>query len=1422
MPAEPPISPRRRAGVLRVTFLCALASLPGVGASEGAGEQGLAGLEKELGGFVRPLIERFCLDCHSTAKQKGELDLERFSSLGAILRQPKVWQDVVEQLSLGEMPPRKSPQPTPQERERLLGWVRAVLDEAALARAGDPGPVILRRLNNAEYTYTVRDLTGVDSLDPAREFPADSAAGEGFMNTGSSLVMSPSLFQKYLDAAKEISAHAVLLPGGFRFSASTTRRDWTEEVLAEIRSLYRRHTEARGGDRVNLQGIVFETNEGGRLPVARYLEATLELRETGAAAEKRLAEIAAERGLSGKYLAALWRLLESPEPSFLLDGLRARWRGAKPEEAAALAAEVAGWQKALWKFSSVGHIGKAGGPKAWMEPVNPLASRQDFRLELGSPAQGGEVVIYLVAGDAGDGAENDFVLWERPRLVAPGRPELLLSEARDVIRELSARRERLFASAAKCLEAAAEASAAGSEVEPAELARRHGVEEEALSAWLEYLGIGASGALELDRFAERLQRVAGYEFINGWGSNDTPSLVANSSDQHVRIPGNMKPGGVAVHPSPKLNAAAAWRSPMAGVVGIEARVTHAHPECGNGIEWSLELRRGKARQRLAGGSTHGGSEVAVGPFGEVGVELGDLISLSIGPRGGNHACDLTAIDLFIRSAGEEVREWSLAGEVSPRVLEGNPLADRHGNEEVWHFYREPAAGGATTTIPAGSLLARWQWAGSREEKRLLAHEVQALLASGPPAAAESPDGALYRQLSALAGPLFQGALGKESKAPAAAAREGEADREAVWGVAREAFGRRLASSATDVASLCVQAPSIIEIRLPADLLGGAVFVTSGRLDEERGAEGSVQLQVTTVRPEGPPALTAARTKVTAGNAPWTADSRQISHEMPILVAEGSAARRRVEAGFEELRSWFPAALCYPKIVPVDEVVTLTLFHREDHHLARLLLDEAETVRLDRLWEELHYISHDALHLVDAFEQIWQYATQDADPRVFEPMRQPIHERAAAFRGKLVESEPAHIGALVDFAAFAYRRPLEEGEADDLRGLYRRLRDQELPHEAAFRSTLARIFVSPAFLYRLEKAGPGAEPEPVSDWELASRLSYFLWSSTPDAELREAAAAGDLGRPEVLSAQARRMLRDPRIRRLAIEFACAWFHIHGFDELDEKSERHFPSFAALRGEMYEEAIRFFGDIFQRDAPVLELFGADHTFLNEALAEHYGIPGVSGAQWRRVDGVRKFGRGGILGLSATLARQAGASRTSPILRGNWVAEALLGEKLPRPPKEVPQLPEDEAAESLSVRQLVERHSADPLCSGCHARIDGYGFALEAYDAIGRLRERDLGDRPIDTRAKLFDGAVVEGVDGLREYLLSQRRDALSRQLCRKLLGYALGRGVMLSDAPLLTEMERSMREEDYRFGALVESIVRSRQFREIRGRDAPWDE
>lgn len=1272
---------------------------------------------------IQPILKRYCLTCHSAARHSGDLNLERFTSTQSVLADTRPWQKLIEQINLGEMPPKAMPQPARAERARLLSWTESALRTAARASAGDPGPVVLRRLNNAEYTFTIRDLTGVSTLDPAREFPADGAAGEGFLNTGNALSMSPALVAKYLDAAKRVAANAVLLPDGVRFSPSASRPDWTTEILSEIRAFYAEHSEAGGAEHVTQQGVALDRNRGGGLALRKYITASLALR--GANAD--VAAVARRYNVSPKYLQLLTGLLKGTRRSPLLDELRTRWRAATPADVDGLVAGIDRWRETLWRFSSVGHIGKADGPKAWMEPVTPVAATQEFRVKLA----GGQTKIYLVAHDAGDGAQYDHVIWRAPKLVMEGRPPILVRDIPAFVSALSSRRAQVLGTTATFDS----------------------------PAWRTFLALDRPAAFPLARLAKRIEKIGEHEFVKGFGSPQGPMVIANKSDREVRVPGRMKAMGVALHPAATQFVAAGWRSPAASVIDVSATLTRANPECGNGVTWSIELRRGAIRLRLAEGELRSAAPLTIKAVERLPVQPGDLLSVVIGPRDGNHSCDLTAVDLRFGDAALE-----------PASLGSNE----------WHFYTENSPG---FTIPSDSLLARWLLASAKHDKEALAIELHKLLNGSAPAA--GPDAQLHRQLTSLASPLYIG------EAPS------------------------IASAAP--ADVSVQAPTVMVIDIPADLAAQSEFVTTGMLDPARGAEGSVQLEVLTAPGKAQSRILPAGTTTSNGQGMWTSNNQAVNYAMPVIVNSASTARIRVEAAMEEFRQMFPAALCYTKIVPVDEVVTLTLYHREDEHLRRLVLDAKQAATLDRLWNELRYVSRDALTLVDAFEQLWQYATQDADPSKFEPMRQPILQRAAAFRDQLAASEPRHVDAVIQLAGRAYRRPLTNGESAQLRSFYRQLRDQATPHEEAVRLLIARVLVSPAFLYRAETAGPSKQPVAVNGYELASRLSYFLWSSLPDDELRAAAASGALRTPAGLRVQTRRMLADGRIRRLASEFGAAWLHLQGFESLDEKSERYFPSFRELRGPMYEETLRFFTDLFQANGSVLSVVDADHTFLNDALAKHYGIAGVTGAEWRRVDGVKSYARGGVLGQASVLSKQAGASRTSPILRGNWIAEVLLGDKLPRPPKDVPPLPADEDATTLTMREMTERHTKDPRCSGCHARVDPYGYAMEGFDAIGRWRRIDSNGRPIHDRATLRDGAVIEGAAGLRQYLLTTGRPAFLRQFSRKLLGYALGRAVQLSDEPLLEEMQTGLAANRYHVGVAVDAIVNSRQFQEIRGRN-----
>jgi mono/diheme cytochrome c family protein len=1024
---------------------------------QGTAPQPAADLQTDYATVARPLVTKYCLECHSTKGKKGGLDLERFASLDHVRKDLKPWQQMIEMLEAGEMPPRRKPQPTADERKQLIGWVRGFLDTEARARAGDPGHVPLRRLSNAEYDCTIRDLTGVD-LRPTREFPADGAAGEGFTNAAEALAdVSPALLSKYLNAAKDVAERAVLLPDGFRFSPTRTRRDWTDESLARLRTFYAEYT------------------ADGRLPLAPYLAATVRHREALLAGKTTPEEVARQEKLNPKYLGVLWRTLKDRAPSYPLDRVRARWRRASENDLAALAAEITAWQAALWQFVPVGSY-RYGNTVRQVANDPAAADTQPLRLAV-KPAPGQkEVVLYLVTRDAFPAGQGGQAVWHRPRFESAGKPPLLLGD---------------------------------------------------------------------------------------------------------------------------------------------------YPQFGPASE-------------------------------------------------------------------------------------------------------------AESGLP------------------------------------KEPGGTRY-------------------------------------GIEIERFGRHPAGKPVDDASLVVAANTVTEVRLPAALFRGREFVVEGKLDPAPG-DRVVWFQVRTTPP--------------APDTCWDGKG-------PVVASPTGAAYRQLLQGHADFRRCFPQFLCFPRIIPDDEVVCLKMYHREDEPLARLFLDDGQKRRLDRLWDEHRFISQQPVAENNYLPQFIGFVTQDQPKELlayFEGQRETFRKRAEEFEKDTEAAIPKQWEVLVDFAARAYRRPLHEQEKTGLLGLYRTLRAKGATHDEAFRGVLTRVLVAPPFLFRIERAPPGKAPGPVNDWELATRLSYFLWSSAPDDELRRLAAAGRLREPQVLAEQTRRMLREDRARALAVEFGTQWLHVRGFDEFKEKNEKLFPTFDAnLRRAIYEESILFFQDLFQGDRSVTQILDADYTFLNELLAKHYGIPGVAGPQWRRVEGVRQYGRGGILGLASVQAKQSGASRTSPVLRGNWVVETLLGEKLPRPPANVPRLPEEEGgADRLTTRQLVEKHARVAECAVCHQRIDPFGFALERYDAIGRRRDQDLGGLAVDARATLKDGTAFDGIDGLRTYLLTKKKDVIVRLFCRKLLGYALGRAVALSDQTLIDEMVQELTRNDGRLSSAVLAIVRSPQFRSIRGGDFASDQ
>jgi hypothetical protein len=361
-------------------------------------------------------------------------------------------------------------------------------------------------------------------------------------------------------------------------------------------------------------------------------------------------------------------------------------------------------------------------------------------------------------------------------------------------------------------------------------------------------------------------------------------------------------------------------------------------------------------------------------------------------------------------------------------------------------------------------------------------------------------------------------------------------------------------------------------------------------------------------------------------------------------------------------------------------------------------------------------------------------------------------------------------------------------------------------------------MSPAFSYRFDLPRGGGRKlqsgtQPLSDYELASRLSYFLWSSMPDAELLARAAAGDLRKPDVLVAQARRMLRDDRVRGFAAEFGGNWLDIRRFEEHNAVDRERFPAFTnELRQAMFEEPIRFTADLVQRNGSVLDFVYGKHTFVNAPLARHYGMnPPSAPAAWIRIDDASKYQRGGLLPMAAFMTKHAPGLRTSPVKRGYWVVTRLLGQRIPAPPPDVPVLPTDETKlGELTLRQTLARHREDKSCASCHDKFDSFGLVFEGYGPVGEVRATDLAGRPIETSAVFPDGSEHDGVAGLQSYLRTTAESAFVDNLCRKLLAYGLGRSLLPSDDPLVTAMRQKLSADGHRFDNLIASIVTSQQF------------
>ena len=506
------------------------------------------------------------------------------------------------------------------------------------------------------------------------------------------------------------------------------------------------------------------------------------------------------------------------------------------------------------------------------------------------------------------------------------------------------------------------------------------------------------------------------------------------------------------------------------------------------------------------------------------------------------------------------------------------------------------------------------------------------------------------------------------------------------------------------------------------------------------------------------------------------------------------------------------------------------YQRNDAFFADNMVDGTDRAQLNQAWNDLlgSWPYHDAylgmlaehfgLKLKSSRMQDMTAAQIAALPANLRPQVASLRANYDAVMKAQKLAEPGHVDDALAFANRAWRRPLTSVEKTRLKMFYQHSRvENSLDHDDAIRALLARILVSPAFLYRVETEPSRAE-RPLNDWEMASRLSFFLWSSIPDEELRRAAAAGELSKPALLTKQVKRMTADPNARRLATEFFGQWLGFYRFDQFRGVDTGRFPEFTEeVQLAMYDEAVSTFEYLVRHERPLKELLHANYTFLNRPLAKFYGIPQEvkSGDAVELVEGANAFNRGGALRLGSVLTVTSAPLRTSPVKRGDWILRRILGTPTPPPPGDAGTLPGDpKTFGGLSLRQKLTEHKRNATCANCHMRIDPLGFPLEGFDAVGRTRLAYSDGLAVDVTGEFADKSTVVGADGLLKYLQGREKQVM-KTLSKKMLGYALGRTVLASDRPLIDELTAA--GGNATFSDLAIKIVSSRQFRNHQGQD-----
>jgi len=584
-----------------------------------------------------------------------------------------------------------------------------------------------------------------------------------------------------------------------------------------------------------------------------------------------------------------------------------------------------------------------------------------------------------------------------------------------------------------------------------------------------------------------------------------------------------------------------------------------------------------------------------------------------------------------------------------------------------------------------------------------------------------------------------------------------------------------------------------EVKLPADMNGFFLQVDASigadrdqvfritMSDREDGVTRGVPVWALVGHPESP------------GYAKWKANVIQFSQILP-----PNSHGEPTPADKDPIPEPFDNTYNVPEH---DAFVTRVKYIRDDRFVVENIIDDATRKRLDFAWADLltSFEYHDAyLALLAAHYNLDLKGRTIANtpltaietlPAQVRDTARKLRQEYDALQATQAAARRGHLEDTLRFASRAWRRPLTEREKASLRAFYDKTITGEKDHRAAIRAVIARVLVSPSFLYRFEPPTQLSSSQRLPANGLASRLSFFLWSSIPDDELVRASNAGELATPAGIRAQVTRMLADPKARRFSQEFFGQWLGFYQFDKYRGVDTSRFPEFTEdVRKGMYEEATSFFEHVVRRNLPVNDIFRADYTYLTGPLAKFYGVKQEikSTTQPELVEGANAFGRGGLLRLGAVLTATSAPLRTSPVKRGDWLLRRVLGTPVPPPPADAGSIPaDDKQFGGLSLREKLESHKRNATCANCHNRIDPLGFPLERYDSTGRLRAAYADGKPVDDVAEMAGNRRIAGVDGILDYLTTQENQVL-RTLSRKLTGYALGRTVQASDHLLIERM------------------------------------